>query len=632
VPRTRRRNTSTVTSTTTKSTGYARVFISYSHSDTAWMERFRRELNAALFNKATVWCDQDIGAGTNWENRLQTELDRADVALVLATTEYLQSKWCRRELAYVCDKFKEKRIGRVFWVEITPCAWKQTELATFQRSGAPGLSVSLAEIADEHERSRAIVKIVEDVCVAVGESTARQDSRLLTVKAILGDEAFKRHINVEKVISDDGDFAIVCRGRDASDHDVAIKVMRHSPISGVLDNLKRAADRRQKLHDPGFIRLYDNFIVKSPYGTHLVLITEYFAGDSLREALDKPALKKHFSVDGTVRMVRRAAEAIRELHELEYGDGGTHGDVAEFGFGPMIPEHLFYDEALDRLRFSALSISNVAWDVLGWKKFAALIDDNSARYVAPEQAGIERGVAKIDKRKTDQYMLGQLMVEMLDGRLPLGASAGSRDDLDQKVKLFDQPLRYAGGWKTWHPQLEQVVTRMLARDPEDRWSGMSEIVTELRGVEAERRALAKESYVKWIDTDTRFFEDFYRAFFATRVAKQAHSASKFDNREQQHEKLRKGMAAVLNFRPGNEPTSLRYVIGAHQHKGVTHEELKQFEETFMKVLTQRLDTHLKGTGAAARRKADILAAWREQFALVMRYFRENGLKPAGRAD
>lgn len=86
------------------------------------MERFRRELNAALFNKATVWCDQDIGGGTNWENRLQTELDRADVAVVLATTEYLQSKWCRREMAYVCDKFKEKRIGRVFWVEITPCA------------------------------------------------------------------------------------------------------------------------------------------------------------------------------------------------------------------------------------------------------------------------------------------------------------------------------------------------------------------------------------------------------------------------------------------------------------------------------------------------------------------------------
>lgn len=106
VPRTRRRNVRTPANAT--STGYARVFISYCHSDSVWMERFRRELNAALFNKATVWCDQDIGGGTNWENRLQTELDRADVALVLATTEYLQSKWCRREqFALVMRYFQE---------------------------------------------------------------------------------------------------------------------------------------------------------------------------------------------------------------------------------------------------------------------------------------------------------------------------------------------------------------------------------------------------------------------------------------------------------------------------------------------------------------------------------------------
>src|SRR6185295_3137379 len=77
--------------------GYARIFISYSHTDISWMERFLRELNAALFKTATVWSDKDIDRGTDWEHRLAAELDRADVALVLATTEYLQSKWCRRE-------------------------------------------------------------------------------------------------------------------------------------------------------------------------------------------------------------------------------------------------------------------------------------------------------------------------------------------------------------------------------------------------------------------------------------------------------------------------------------------------------------------------------------------------------
>ena len=605
-----------------KSTGYARVFISYSHSDALWMERFRRELNAALFKKATVWCDKDIDRGTNWENRLDTELDRADVALILATTEYLQSKWCRRELEYVCSKFKEKRISRVFWVEIKPCAWKQTELAAFQRSGFAGPSVSLVEIADEHERSREIVAIVEEICVAVEESTATQDSQLLTVKAILGDEAFKRHLSVESVISDEGEFATVCRGRDASHQDVAIKVMRRSPVSGILDNLEGAAKRRRALHDPGFIRLYDSFRVMSPYGDHLVLITEYFDGSTLRKALDDPELGERFGVDETVTLARRAAEALGELHRVEYPAGHKSGENEEFAFGPMIPEHLFYDRQLHRLRFSALSISNFAWDVLGWKKFAALVDSTSGRYAAPEQVDVERRVTKIDKRKTDQYMLGQLMVEMLDRRLPLGA-ASTKDEIDRKAETFDQPLRHAGAWKASHPQLERIITKMLARNPDERWNDMSQIVTALRGVEANQRALAKASYEKWIDSDPRFFEEFYRRFFATRVAKQAHSALKFTDRAQQYDKLRKGMAAVLNFYPGNEPTSLRYVIDVHHNKRVSEEELAQFQDTFMELLTERLDRGLAGTNDSASHKLAILGAWRELFGQVVRYFRDH---------
>ena len=168
-------------------TGYARVFISYSHSDAVWMDRFKRELTGALFKKATVWCDKDIDHGTDWEARLDTELDRADVALVLATTEYLQSKWCRRELEYICSKFKENRISHVFWVELKPCGWKQTELAGFQRSGSVGVGTSLVEIADENERSREIVRIVEEICVAVEESAKGHNADVLSVKATLGD-------------------------------------------------------------------------------------------------------------------------------------------------------------------------------------------------------------------------------------------------------------------------------------------------------------------------------------------------------------------------------------------------------------------------------------------------------------
>jgi serine/threonine protein kinase len=320
---------------------------------------------------------------------------------------------------------------------------------------------------------------------------------------------------------------------------------------------------------------------------------------------------------------------LRDLHDIEYPKGRKTHKVPEFGFGPMIPEHLFYDARLDRLRFSAVSISNFAWDVLGWKRFAALIDSTSRRYVAPEQFSVAGAVAKIDKRKTDQYMLGQLMVEMLDRRLPLAAGS-SKDDIDDKDAIFDDPLRYAGAWTVSHPQLQQIVSKMLARNPDQRWGDMDEIVTALKGVEPNQRAIAKASYRTWIEPDTRFFEDFYRRFFATPVAKRAHSSRKFTDRKHQHDKLRKGMAAVLNFYPGNEPTSLRYVIDVHRDRQVTNEELEQFSATFLKLLSERLDRKIKGKGSAARKK-EIVDAWAALFDQVLKHFHEEGLTKDGAA-
>jgi hypothetical protein len=600
--------------------GHARIFISYSHEDTSWMERFRRELNAALFKKATVWCDKDIGRGTDWENRLAAELDRAEIALVLATTEYLQSRWCRRELEYVCGKFKEKRIGHVFWVEIKPCAWKQTELATFERSGSM-VGRSLIEIADENERNREVVRIVEEICLAVEEGKATQKPDLLTAKTILGDEAFKHHISLESVISNEGDFAIVCRGRDGSHRDVAIKVMRRSPITGILDNLGKVAARRQDLRDPGFIRLYDSFMVKSPFGDHLVLIMEYFDGPPLRKALGDKSL----SVDHVVSLVRRAGEALRELHEVDYAQ--DHTGIPGLGFGPMIPEHLFYDQRLDRVRFPAISISNFAWDVLGWKKFATLVDNDSERYAAPEQIAMERAAAKTDRRKIDQYMLGQLAVEMLDRRLPLGR-APTTQDLDRKIELLDEPLRHAGSWKSTHPQLERIVARMLARHPQARWGDVDEIVTALKAVESSRRAVAKAAYMKWVEPDEEsFFKEFYKRFFASGIAKREKSERKFVNKEQQYDKLRKGMAAVLNFYPGNEPTSMHYVIKGHRDKGVTEDELVQFEAVFLQLLQEWLDERMKRGDEMAPHKSEIVRAWRELFGQVLSYFREQRIDP-----
>ena len=196
-----------------ESPGYASIFISYSHKNNSWMERFQKELRAALFGKATVWCDKDISGGTDWKNALAVGLHRADLALVLATTDYLESEWCRRELQYICSKFREERIKNVFWVQLEPCAWKHTELAKFQSKSS---GRALSELEDDRVRDREIIDLVGEICSAVENITASLDPQLTFVQSILGDEAFQRHLSSESLISNEGDFALVCRGRDGS--------------------------------------------------------------------------------------------------------------------------------------------------------------------------------------------------------------------------------------------------------------------------------------------------------------------------------------------------------------------------------------------------------------------------------
>ena len=127
--------------------------------------------------------------------------------------------------------------------------------------------------------------------------------------------------------------------------DVAVKIVPRTRISSSFESVAKAAVQRQQLRDPGFIRVYDSFRVNGPYGEHLVLVMEYFEGKRL---LDVMAAQPggRFDTDSTVSLLRRAAEALRELHRSEFDDA----DPRDFGFGPMLPEHLFYDQRAKRVR------------------------------------------------------------------------------------------------------------------------------------------------------------------------------------------------------------------------------------------------------------------------------------------
>jgi eukaryotic-like serine/threonine-protein kinase len=96
-------------------------------------------------------------------------------------------------------------------------------------------------------------------------------------------------------------------------------------------------------------------------------------------------------------------------------------------------------------------------------------------YMAPEQA---RAAGAIDHR-ADLYSLGCILYHMLAGRPPFVAEGGGEIIALQMFGQVEPPSRLA----TVTPEMEQLVLRLLEKDPADRLQNAGELVLALAGLD-----------------------------------------------------------------------------------------------------------------------------------------------------
>ena len=72
------------------------IFISYSHLDEAWKDRVVTHLNV-LDSEFDVWVDDRIGAGDDWEAKIDAALQSCQAAVLLVTSNFLTSKFIKQK-------------------------------------------------------------------------------------------------------------------------------------------------------------------------------------------------------------------------------------------------------------------------------------------------------------------------------------------------------------------------------------------------------------------------------------------------------------------------------------------------------------------------------------------------------
>ncbi|HEX9578244.1 MAG TPA: serine/threonine-protein kinase, partial [Myxococcales bacterium] len=109
---------------------------------------------------------------------------------------------------------------------------------------------------------------------------------------------------------------------------------------------------------------------------------------------------------------------------------------------------------------------------------------SSAAYMSPEEAA-----GKPLDARADLYSLGVLLYQLLSGRLPF--MGGSAEEL-LRGHREQPPLTLRDAGKNVHPDLEALLSRLLAKDPAHRPSGGDELAVMFRSLMQDADAAAPE--------------------------------------------------------------------------------------------------------------------------------------------
>ena len=220
----------------------------------------------------------------------------------------------------------------------------------------------------------------------------------------------------------------------------------------------KEAERASALNDPRIAGVYDVFEEKG----ELYLVMEYVEGRTLRDRLREP-----ISVQQFLPVARQCAEALRAAHEKDI----LHGDVK--------PENVMLtaDGGIKILDFGVakrlLARHGGAGRTASLPTAGGL--SGTPAYMAPEVV-LEK---RVDAR-ADIFSLGVMCYEALGGCNPFLADSfvGTTDRI-----LHDEPQPLGKLNPSVSPQLEGVVSRMMAKDRRQRYPSAAELLADLTALE-----------------------------------------------------------------------------------------------------------------------------------------------------
>jgi serine/threonine protein kinase len=558
------------------------VFISYSHKDTAWMEKFSAQLNVIKqTGRLDIWSDKSIRSGQNWVQEINAAIARARVALLLVTVDFLTSEFIKsKELPKILKGHQNDGLY-LYWVPIGHAPYSMSDFANIQAAHDPKRPLRGLE---EVEQDRVISDIATQIGQMLGQAVRMPGDSRQHLKEHVRQQLQKSRYDFE-VLEEigSGDTSIVYKGQQGM-REYAVKVLVSGSVSsGERDNLEELLRKAARLTDPAFIRIHDEVLEGEP----ICIVGEYVTGRTLTHVLHQRP-NHRLPPDEVILYVRQLARALNEAHEQ--------------GLSRLrlLPSNLYLDSSRIRLSPLVLSLQSNRTS----REYGALYMTKEAiNYMPPEQYyGLPLHYGLPLQKKTDQYALGLVALSMLQGAPPVPIRQLA--DLAQLPSFFDNPRKFFD--KTWvdqAPGLSRVIARMLCKDPQDRWDSMDAILNAVEPLQRSRHRQegshvgdAKQSYCRYCRGRPEFYRAFYAMFFRRSPGTERLFAKV--SMERQYDMIDEAIEKLLNFREGAEPTTLSRTREVHRRLQLAPVDFDHFRDAFLEALE-----------AMGERDQEVLDSW-----------------------
>jgi serine/threonine-protein kinase len=248
------------------------------------------------------------------------------------------------------------------------------------------------------------------------------------------------------------------------DRRVALKILP-ADVAENQDRMRRfvqEAKAASALNHPNIITIYE---IEQIDSVHFIA-TEFIDGETLRERVRKPSLKLREVLDVAVQIASAlsAAHTAGIVHRDIKPENimlRTDGIVKVLDFGLAKLSERPPPESVDAEAATKALVQTEPGVVLG-----------TIAYMSPEQA---RGLA-VDAR-TDIFSLGVVIYELVAGQAPFGGATRS----DLIVALLErEPPPLARFIAEAPAELERIVMKALAKDPDERFQTVRDLLIDLK--------------------------------------------------------------------------------------------------------------------------------------------------------